>query len=180
MTTGGRASNEWIVSALERYERPLLRYAAWLLDDPDRAKDVVQETFLRLCKEKDKSVGDRLPQWLFTVCRNLVFDVRKRDSRVQNLDDVPHLDETDIAVALEALEQREILEEILRLVDELPKNQREVIYLRFKCGFSYKEISELTHLSSGNVGFLLHSAVDSIRKRVEKKPRTSDSARRKS
>jgi len=175
-----KSEGRWITSALERYEKPLLRYAAWLLDDVDRAKDVVQETFLRLCREKEETVGNRLPQWLFTVCRNLVFDVRKRDSHIQNLDDTQRLDEADIAGVLEALEQRELLDEILRIVEELPKNQREVVYLRFKCGFSYKEISQLTNLSSTNVGFLLHSAMERIRRRIQSKHPPNQAAARRS
>jgi RNA polymerase sigma-70 factor (ECF subfamily) len=171
---------DWITSALQLYERPLLRYATWLLDDVDGAKDVVQETFLRLCREKEETIGGRLPQWLFTVCRNLAIDVRKRDSQIQNLDDTQRLDEADIAGALAALEQRELLDEILRLVEDLPKNQREVVYLRFKGGFSYKEISQLTHLSLGNVGFLIHSAMESIRRRMQSKEPSKPAAVRRS
>ncbi len=42
-------SNAWIRQALERHERPLVHYAARLIGDVERARDVVQETFLRLC-----------------------------------------------------------------------------------------------------------------------------------
>jgi len=70
----------WIVAALERYESHLVRYANWILGDAERAREVVQETFLRLCKEKPGQVGSHLAQWLFTVCRNLAFDIRNGQS----------------------------------------------------------------------------------------------------
>ena len=60
--------------------------------------------------------------------------------------------------------------EIFRLLDSLPKNQREVVYLKFQCDLSYKEISEITKLSVSNVGFLLHTALRTIRKRVVSEP----------
>jgi RNA polymerase sigma-70 factor (ECF subfamily) len=160
------SAGDWIVAVLERYEKPLLRYAAWLLDDAERARDVVQETFLRLCKEKQESVGDHVPQWLFTVCRNLAFDLRSANARTERLDDTQDLDPSDVARALEAVEQQALLAQILAVVEALPKNQREVVYLRFKAGFSYKEISIVTGLSVGNVGFLIHSAMLNIRRRM--------------
>ena len=70
-------------------------------------------------------------------------------------------------------ERKETVGEIFRFVEGLPKNQREVVYLKFQCDLSYKEISEVTKLSVGNVGLLLHTALKAIRKRV-----VSESARR--
>src|SRR5262245_33504425 len=77
----------WIAQALDRYEKPLLRYAAWLLDERDRARDVVQEVFLRLCQRSPEKVRGHLAEWLFKVCRNLAFDVRERESRRRKLDE---------------------------------------------------------------------------------------------
>src|SRR4051812_34641825 len=77
----------WIVAALNRYENHLVRYATWILGDIERAREVVQETFLRLCREQPARIGDHLAQWLFTVCRNLAFDVRKKENRMSPLTD---------------------------------------------------------------------------------------------
>lgn len=158
---------QWIVDALELHEDSLVRYAAWMLRDPDLAREVVQETFLRLCREERSKVEGHIAQWLFTVCRNLAFDTRKREARMTPLED------TDIGVD-SRLEEREAVGEIFRFVETLPKNQREVVYLKFQCDLSYKEISEVTKLSIGNVGFLLHHALAAIRKRL-----LSESARRR-
>lgn len=62
------------------------------------------------------------------------------------------------------LEQSETREALLRLIDHLPPNQQEVIRLKFQNGFSYKEISRITALSVGNVGFLIHTAVQRLRR----------------
>jgi RNA polymerase sigma-70 factor (ECF subfamily) len=56
------------------------------------------------------------------------------------------------------------------LLDSLPKNQREVVYLKFQCDLSYKEISEVTRLTVSNVGFLIHTALKNIRKQVLSEP----------
>ena len=48
-------------------------------------------------------------------------------------------------------------------MQHLPRNQQEVVRLKFQNGFSYKEISRITALSVTNVGFLIHTAVSRLR-----------------
>lgn len=153
------AKSRWIVDALERHESALLRYARWTLGDIEAAREVVQETFLRLCKEEPQKIGDHLAQWLYTVCRNLAIDTRRKESRMTPLGD------TEIHAAASP-DTHESVGQILEIVKTLPKNQREVIYLKFQCDLSYKEISEITHLSVSNVGFLIHTAVRAVRKQL--------------
>lgn len=165
----GPSQQGWITEALERYESQLVRYATWILGDIERARDVVQETFLRLCREKPSRIRDHLAQWLFTVCRNLAFDVRKKENRMSPLSDadVNAIPSDRVGPRpLAALERKETMSQILRLVGTLPKNQREVIYLKFQCDLSYKEISEVTRLSVTNVGFLIHTAIKALRKEL--------------
>jgi RNA polymerase sigma factor (sigma-70 family) len=163
--------SRWIVEALELHESSLIRYARWILSDLESAREVVQETFLRLCKEDPARVEGHLAQWLFTVCRNLAFDARKKEARMSPLGD------TEIAVAPD-LDDRQTVSQILQVVETLPKNQREVIYLKFQCDLSYKEISEITRLSVTNVGFLIHSAVRAIRKQMLPEAQPAPATRR--
>jgi len=65
-----------------------------------------------------------------------------------------------------ALERAETQHAVLRLIGRLPPNQQEVIRLKFQNGFSYKEISRITSLSVGNVGFLIHTAVTRLRQEL--------------
>jgi RNA polymerase sigma-70 factor (ECF subfamily) len=66
---------------------------------------------------------------------------------------------------------RETFGSLLRLLDELPDNQREVIRLKFQNDLSYKEIADVTQLSVTNVGFLLHTGLKKLRALVEAAPR---------
>jgi RNA polymerase sigma-70 factor (ECF subfamily) len=158
-----RPTTEWVIEALTQYERPLLRYARWLLGDLDAARDVVQETFLRLCREDRARLEGRVAPWLFTVCRNLALDAKRQSGRLSSLNDA------DVAVAAD-LDARhdahQALAQVLAAIETLPPNQREVVHLKFEGGLSYKEISAVTGLSVSNVGFLLHTAVRAIRRHV--------------
>jgi RNA polymerase sigma factor (sigma-70 family) len=159
----GTPHSEWVVEALDRHERPLIRYAKWLLGDLEAARDVVQETFLRLCREDPARIGGHLAPWLFTVCRNLAIDARAKAARTASLEhaEVPVIDDLDARH-----DTRQALGRVLQVLETLPRNQREVVYLKFQSGLSYKEISAITELSTGNVGFLLHTAVRAIRNQL--------------
>jgi RNA polymerase sigma-70 factor (ECF subfamily) len=61
------------------------------------------------------------------------------------------------------MERKEKFEEVLRFLERLPENQREVIRLKFQGDLSYKEISEVTGLSVSNVGFLIHTGIKRLR-----------------
>src|SRR5258708_845972 len=74
---------QWIRQAVDRYEGPLTLYAARLLGgDVERARDVVQDAFLRLWEADRVSVDGHLAQWLYRVCRNRTLDVRRKESRM--------------------------------------------------------------------------------------------------
>ena len=49
---------------LRRFERPLMQYATRILGDSDRARDVVQETFVKLQKEKRELIDSAPAKWL--------------------------------------------------------------------------------------------------------------------
>src|SRR5689334_8351684 len=160
----------WIEAALLQQESNLIRYTTWILGDIERAREIVQEAFLRLCKEDPVRLDDHLAQWLFTVCRNLSFDVRKKENRMTPLHEFDAPAHSSTACILE---QKETMSQVLRAVETLPKNQREVIYLKFQCDLSYKQISEVTRLSVSNIGFLIHTAIKSLRTQLLASPETA-------
>ena len=157
---------QWIQSAVLQFEAPLTLYAARILGDIDRARDVVQETFLRLCRQERSEVGPRLLEWLFAVCRNGALDVRRRH-RIQA--SIPAASVTcPIAPPVKQAEDKELAGRIIDMLETLPDNQRMVITLKFQRGLSYKEISGQTGLSISNVGFLMHTGLKTLRNAFEK------------
>jgi len=154
----------WVRAAVARFEAPLTLYAARLLGGSDAARDVVQETFLRLCVQDRAVIECRLAEWLFTVCRNRALDVLRKESRMTRLSDeqVHHRASPDPNPS-DVVERRESASRVLDLLESLPVNQREVIRLKFQNGFSYQEISRISGHSVTNVGYLLHVGLKSLR-----------------
>lgn len=158
---------EWVKTALERFEGPLIRYAARITGDIDRARDVVQDTFLRLCATDRAKVDGHLAAWLYTVCRNRAIDVSRKERRMVALDEA-HAglgtapDPSPSATA----ERRDAQNQVSVVVGTLPENQQEVIRLKFQDSMSYRQISEVMGLSVSNVGYLIHTAIKTIRQRL--------------
>ena len=144
---------------------PLTRYAARLLGDPDRARDVVQDAFVKLLAQPRGSVDGHAVEWLFTVCRNGALDVLRKENRMRRFaeGEMERAPATDVRPG-QTLETAETQASVLRLIDRLPPNQQEVVRLKFQNGFSYKEIAGITALSVTNVGFLIHTAVTRLRR----------------
>lgn len=164
------ADKGWVLDAMKSHERALLRFAAAIVG-PDDARDMVQETFLELCRADREAVEPHLVRWLFTVCRNRAISLRRKTKRHTDVEETMGLESVEAGPHGE-LERKQAEESISRLVARLPERSREVVALKFGGGLSYKEIAEVTGLSVSHVGVILHEALKSVREnfvRSEKK-----------
>ena len=110
-----KGENDWVRAAVDQFERPLTLYASRLLGDPDRARDVVQDVFLKLCCQERERVEPHLAEWLFTVCRNRALDVLRKEGRMTRLSDEQVRARPDpLAAPPEVLERREDASRVLR------------------------------------------------------------------
>lgn len=187
-----------LIALLDRYERPLVRYAQSIVGDLDSARDVVQDVFIRWVRhdEAAKESGEKGPgagrngdtphdssrltdappsdtgrteAWLFTVTRNRALDHLRKHSRIIPMT-LPDDRPCGAPGPADSLEQREAATSLFRLLDALPTNQREVIRLKFQNDLSYREIAEVTQLSVTNVGFLLHTGLKKLRTLLREQP----------
>lgn len=151
---------------LKRFELPLLQYATRILGDRDRARDVVQETFLQLQRGRRQQLDHAPAKWLFTVCRNRALNVCRKEKRMTYLDEeILEKQPGSGPAPNEQMEREEAKGFLLRIVATLPPRQQEVLQLKFQNDLSYQEISEITHLSVNHVGVLIHTALKNLRLR---------------
>lgn len=154
---------EIIDRALERYERPLLSYAKEITGDLESARDTVQETFLRLSKQDVSALEPRLAPWLFFVCRNCALDHCRKIVRFSE-DPVDENSPSDAPSPAAEAVAAEDGARLRQLVAQLPRQQRELVKLKFEAGLSYKEMSETLRISVSHVGVQLHEAMQTLRR----------------
>lgn len=147
-----------------RYELPLTQYAQRITGCRERARDVVQDTFLRFGQLAPGALGGEPAKWLFTVCRHRALDLCRKEHRMTYLDPADTENEPSPEPGpSDALARKEAAGFLLRILEKLPPRQQEVIQLKFQNGLSYQEISEVTQLSVSNVGFLIHKGIKALR-----------------
>jgi RNA polymerase sigma-70 factor (ECF subfamily) len=154
---------DWVLSALDEFEGPLLRYARRLSGDLNLARDIVQHAFLRLCDQEPAQLDGRLAAWLYTVCRNRAIDLKRRDMRLEPLANREGAEgagrEIDPADWMETQDAGDALRSA---VATLPVKQKDVVNLWAE-GFTYREISQITGDREGYVRVLVHRAIVALR-----------------
>ncbi len=158
----------WIGQLVARYEQPLCRYAYSLLRSVGAAQDAVQETFLRLCRERRAKLEGREAAWLFRVCRSRVLDLRRKEKPVQPLmpEQAERVASPDPDPAQNVVrDESETL--VARLLERMPQPQQEVIRLKFQHDLSYRDIARVTRLSESNVGYLIHHGLKDLRHQMQ-------------
>jgi RNA polymerase sigma-70 factor (ECF subfamily) len=165
MSASSRESSEdWLLETLERFEKPLLKYTLAICGNRELARDIVQEAFLRLAMDAQTERPRNLSAWLFTVCRNKLVDVRRKQFRLVPLKQEHLENPEELAPAPSAgIQAREETALLLEMVEGLAERERELIRLKFQAGLSYREIAEVTGLTEGHIGYLLHHAVKTLR-----------------
>jgi len=157
---GDQAAFDAIVEA---HQGGLLRFAAGLLGNHAAAQDVVQETFIRLLNAAGSVQDDgKLSAWLFRTCRNLVIDHVRQEKSVERLEQEAsaelQLDGEGHSVT-GAVERKELIGFVRDRMNKLTPKECACIVLKLVEGKSYKEIAEITGLSTSNVGFQIHNGL---------------------
>ncbi len=150
---------------VERHQARLVRFAAGLLRDRERAEDAVQETFLRLLRSPPAigSADDAGP-WLFRVCRNLSYDLMKTEAREQSRRD--RLQAVAPPTPDEQSAEAEVLALVRREWNLLPAREREALWLKVHEGMNYAQIGEVLGVKPGTVGWLVHEALNHLTQRL--------------
>src|SRR6266581_4050751 len=159
------ANSERMQVLLRRFEIPLLQFATRITGDRERARDVVQETFVKF-QNNGAFQSPEPATWLFTVCRNGALNVCRKERRMQYLaEELIEAREAEQPMPFERIEQDEAAGFLLRILATLPPRQQEVLQLKFQNDLSYQQIAEITKTTANNVGVLIHAALKTLRQK---------------
>lgn len=131
-------------SIVDQWADGLYRFALSVSKDEDRAKDAVQDAFMKLWEKKEQVDPQKVKSYLFTSVHNKMIDGFRHDKRYQDLEATPVME----SVYQSNHDLQAILHEAL---NQLPEIQRSVILLRDYEGYNYEEIAEITNLNLAQV-----------------------------
>lgn len=135
-----------------KYREPLYRHALYFLKDQDEAYDIVQETFIRAIREQRLfNIDFRIKAWLFRVAKNLCLNqIRNTSRRAAILQANPMTDRHEPNQYQRIFEgEREI--EMMKAMEQLTEEHREILILRYYDDLSYAEIAQVLEIKLGTV-----------------------------
>jgi RNA polymerase sigma-70 factor (ECF subfamily) len=138
----------------ERYSSSVLSYLYRMLGNVEDVESIGQEVFLRAFRfAPTYRFPEKFSTWLFTITRNLAINNARRRKRspVRNLTEL-NLEGVEVSsdpyqVAMRAsdnLETQEEIARVLKALEELPQDQKEVIVLGVFQDMSYAQMEEIT------------------------------------
>lgn len=160
---------------LERYRTPIYTFVLRSVRDPDRARDLTQDVFLRVVQRAEGFEGkSKFSTWLYTIARNLCIDTsRKMVFRRHRSLDAPLGDDDGNAALVERVASsepvtdraaigRQLKGQIAEAVDALPEDQREVFLLRQVQGLPFKEIAGIIGVPENTVKSRMRYALERL------------------
>lgn len=150
---------------VRRHQEKVLALALRTLGDPEAARDVAQETFVKVFRSARRyQPAAKFTTWLYRIAVNCCLDLMRRRRPAANVDDLA------IPVAEESASDRVIQAETARAVREaiesLPERQRLVVILHRFQGLSHREVAQVTGWSNSAVESLLTRAYVMLRERL--------------
>ena len=140
----------------------------------DNAEDLFQETFIKVIKTLKRGVyneeGKFLP-WVMRIAHNLVIDFFRKNKRFPSFDkngnfDIFQLVKDENPSIERLLIDKQILDDLQKIIIKLPQDQREVIDLRLYKEMSFKEISDATGVSINTALGRMRYAIINLRKLI--------------
>lgn len=147
---------------ITHYYGDIFRYCLWHTDSRQTAEDAAQETFLKFVRYYDrKSYGRKIRAYLYKIAVNVCIDLSKRPPMDQLPEELPACEP--------GYEDAEHNADFLQLVRRLPKDQQNLVVLRFGQDLTIRECAEITGLPLRTVQSRLRSALKKIKMEIQKR-----------
>ena len=148
----------------------LFRLALRITLNREEAEDVVQDTMIKVWNARDRwQEFDSIEAYSLTITRNLSLDrIKKMDNQNDSLEEqtTERLDETS-STPSERMIQKDKLNIVRNIINELPEKQRSCLQLRDIEGKSYKEIADILSITEDQVKVNIFRARQTVKQRFQ-------------
>ncbi len=172
---GNQASLEKLI---HRHKNKVFAYILMVVKDKQLADDIFQDTFIKVIntiragsyKEEGKFI-----QWVMRIAHNLIIDYFRKSKRIPVIDN--NSEDFDIFDTIkftdDSIEDRiitdQIHQDVRKLINLLPHEQKEVLFMRHYSEMSFKDIAEQTDVSINTALGRMRYALINLRKLIEQK-----------
>lgn len=142
---------------LSNNQRKVFTYILFVVRNRDVANDVFQDTFVKVItqlQQKRYAPNGKFSAWVMRIAHNEIMDwyrTQRSGHIVEATEDNDLSNIGGLDVSLSSVESQyvnsQVLTDVRRMMNLLPASQREVVYMRFYQGMSFKEIAQTTGVS---------------------------------
>lgn len=161
---------------ITRHKQKIYSFIYSKVFDRDVTEDVFQDTFIKVIRTlklgKYNEEGKFLP-WVMRIAHNLVIDHFRKNNRMPKFDNSSDFDIFSVISdsslnAEKVIIKNQVENDVKRLIEELPEDQKQVLVMRMYNDMSFKEISENTGVSINTALGRMRYALINLRKVIDK------------
>ncbi|MCB0480358.1 MAG: sigma-70 family RNA polymerase sigma factor [Flavobacteriales bacterium] len=164
-------------SLIKRHQERVFSYIYTIVKDEQVANDVFQDTFVKIVttiKDGRYNEEGKFIQWAMRIAHNLSIDHFRFAKRMPTTSGGPDFDIFDtIGLEDESTEGKlvdaQIKEDVKKLIEYLPEDQKQVLKMRFYFEMSFKDIAEETNVSINTALGRMRYALINLRKIAKSK-----------
>ncbi len=164
---------------IQRHQNRIYAYILMITKNRELADDLFQDTFIKVIKTiRAGSYNEegKFLQWVMRIAHNLIIDHFRKSNRIPVIDNSKHENFNifdTINVMEKSVEEQMITDQIhkdvRKLIEFLPDEQREVLYMRHYAEMSFKDIADVTNVSINTALGRMRYALINLRKLIEEK-----------
>lgn len=142
---------------IKRYQDKLMRYTLYLIRDNDKAKDIVQETFIKAYINLNSfNTKKKFSNWIYRIAHNETINFLKKYKKEISLNDNLKFENDNIIE--DNFLKTELKDLIWKCIDKIPTSLKEPLILYYFEEKSYEEISDVLRIPIGTVGTKINRA----------------------
>ena len=161
-----------------RHKSRVFSYILLIVKNQELAEDIFQETFIKVIRslKRGKYIENgKFVSWVLRISHNLIIDHFRKEklkgtiSNDNSAVDIFNSQKFAEDTVEDQMVNKQILSEVKELIQELPEDQQQVIYMRHYMELSFKEIAEQTGVSINTALGRMRYALINLRKLIEQK-----------
>ncbi len=168
-----KGNNDAFDALLQRHQTRVYNYIYQMVRERSLAEDIFQETFVKAIttiRQGRYTENGKFAAWINRIARNLVIDFFRQEKIEASVSadddnfDILNRKELSEDTIEDLIIDRQIRDDLRKLIRHLPKSQRQVLVMRYYRNLSFKEIAEATGVSINTALGRMRYAILNIRR----------------
>lgn len=158
---------ETIELAYKDYYNLLYNYGLKFIPNPDIVEDIIQEIFIKLCRQGNDLNIENIKTYLLRSVKNSAYDYYSSKKEIISIDEIdfiiPEDEEAFKKFLSEDEDKTEMYKRVIESIKKLPSQQKQILYLYYIKDLSHKEISEILEINVQSSMNTLARAIKKLR-----------------